>query len=42
MNVYQPIIPTITTLPNVFILGNQHVNPNISHMAISVSHQHNL
>jgi hypothetical protein len=39
MNVHQPIIPTITTtLPNVFILGNQPVNLSIGQMAILVSH----
>jgi hypothetical protein len=42
MNVQQPIIPTITTLPNVSILGNQPMNPSISHMVIFVSHEHNL
>jgi hypothetical protein len=35
MNIHQPIIPIITTiLPNVSILGNQFVNPNIGHMVI--------
>jgi hypothetical protein len=39
MNVHQPIIPTITTtLPNVFVLGNQLVNFSIGDMAILVSH----
>ncbi len=40
MNIHQPIMPTITTtLPNVYVLGNRHVNPNIGHMAVLVNHQ---
>jgi hypothetical protein len=43
MNVHQPIIPTITTtLPNGYVLGNQHVNSSIGHMARLVNHQLNL
>jgi hypothetical protein len=41
--VHQPIIPTITTtLPKVYILGNQPMNPSIGHMVVLLSHQLNL
>jgi hypothetical protein len=41
--VHQPIIPTITTtLPNVYVLGNQPMNLSIGHMVVLVSHQLNL
>jgi hypothetical protein len=42
MNVHQPIIPTlIIILPNVYVLGIQHMNPTIGHTPIFVNYQSN-
>jgi hypothetical protein len=40
MNTHQLVFPTTTiAVPNVFVLGTQAMNPNISHMAIPINYQ---
>ncbi len=39
MNAHQLVIPTnIITIPNVFVLGTQAMNPSISHTAILINY----
>jgi hypothetical protein len=39
MNVHQPILPTTKIIvPNVFILGNQSMNPSIVHTTIPINY----
>jgi hypothetical protein len=40
MNTHQPILLTTTiTIPNVFILVTQTMNPNIAHASIPINYQ---
>ncbi len=39
MNTHQPIMPTIIiTIPNVYVLGIQAMNPSIAHTIILVNY----
>jgi len=39
MNTHQHVLPTTTiTLPNVFVLGTQAMNPSISHMVVPINY----
>ncbi len=40
MNIHQHVLPiTTTTIPNVFILGTQAMNPSIGHMVVPINYQ---
>jgi hypothetical protein len=40
MNVHQPVlINTITSIPNVFVLGTQAMNLNISYTVVPLNYQ---
>jgi len=40
MYVHQPILPTTTmTIPSVFVLGTQTMNPSIGHIIVFVNNQ---
>jgi hypothetical protein len=40
MSIHQHVFPTtITTIPNVYVLGIQTMNPNIRHTAILVNYR---
>ncbi len=40
MNVHQPVlINTITSIPNVFVLGTQAMNPNINYTVVPLNYQ---
>jgi hypothetical protein len=39
MNIHQHVLPTTTiTIPNVFILGTQAINPSIVHTIVLVNY----
>jgi hypothetical protein len=40
VNTHQHVLPTTTiTIPNVYVLGTQAMNPNIGHIVVHVNYQ---
>jgi hypothetical protein len=39
MNIHQLVLPTtIITIPNVYVLGTQAMNPSIGHMVVLINY----